>query len=403
MVNKKKQQTRFNPNEVEVSAKSNEELSIVNMEAFKNYEKLSRHPILNGKKIYTASDGKQYNLGMIHTTLEQKTAHLPEDEKEKIKTWKKVYYEVSMKRNSMLKLAYGTHVKVYPTMNNGERVEKVDISNPINIVRDETIELFGRMFALKEVHEIVLTKYSKRHPALKNVTINQLKAFRINNSTVIQEKIENFKREYTDMRLSIKRGRLEELVWMYSKRKQTYEVSGKGEDHRLLLMTLEQIRKEAEGDSIRIEGDINLNTETLIGNHINAEILSTINIKEIVLARIASRSHVPVRMFLGQLEKSWYNPIFDPSNTEDIPFEEIKNPSNQSYDFDRIEKMQVQREIEKKAEIVKQSKPNYTPQEMQKAMTFKEILLEKMAQKKGDILQAKNTLTQNANFDGGDY
>jgi hypothetical protein len=402
MGTKTKQQNKFNPDEVEISANYNEQLQVINVEALREYEKLSKHPILNNKKIYRASDGIEYNLGMIHTTLAKRIAHLPADEIEKVMMWKQIYYKISMARNTKLKIAYGTNVKAVPTMDNGEKIKKVEISTPLNIVKDEVIELFGRMFSLKEIHEIILTKYTKRHVALKNVTINQLKAFRINNSTVIQEKIDNFKREYTDMRLSIKRGRLEELVWMYQKRKQTYEVSGKGDDHRLLLQTLEQIRKEAEGDSLRIEGDININTETLLGNHVNKEILSTINIKEIVLARIASRSHVPVRMFLGQLEKSWYNPVFDPNGAEDIPFEEIKNPSNQSYDFDMIERMQRQKEAEKQTDIVKHTKPVYTEQEMNKGRSLKEILLEKMNIKKGDILQAKNTLTQNANFEGGD-
>lgn len=400
MSKKAKNQTKFNPNDVEVVAKSNEDLQIRNVEAYKRYEKLSKHPILTTMKMMKASDGQRYNLATVHTYLLPKIAHLPQEEQDKIMAAKKVYYKVAMSRNSELKKAYGTNVKMVAGLNNeAAKIEKVVISNPLTIVQDEVIELFGRMFSIAEVHEIILTKYTKRHPALKNVTMNHLKGFRVNNSVAIQDKIEAFKREYTDMRLSIKRGRLEELVWMYQYRKRVYETSGKGEDHRILLQTLEQIRKEAEGDTLRIEGGIEINTELLITNHIDKEIMSNLNIKEIVLARISSRSHVPVRMFLGQLAKSWYNPVFD--ETVDIEHEEIKSPSNQSYDFDKIERMQKQLEENKQAQIAEQSKSTFTGEELEKAKSLKEILLEKMAMKRGDILQAKNTLTQNATFDHG--
>jgi len=64
------------------------------------------------------------------------------------------------------------------------------------------------------------------------------------------------------------------------------------------MATLEQIRKEAEGDSIRLEGNLNISVDQIINQQIEQENLATMNVAEIVLARIAMKSGIPVSMFL---------------------------------------------------------------------------------------------------------
>lgn len=367
----------FNPKDVELLHP--DEKPIKDHTAYLELQKVEQHPLLNHKKKFTASDGKEYNLGRVHTILQKDIAHLPIPEQKKIMKWKDMEYKVKMKRMSLIRQAYG------------KSENQKDLSHPLDIIKDELIELFGRMFSTGEVHKVILTKFKGK--GLSRITVDQVKHFRVKHLLTIQKKIEEFKREYTDMRLAIKRGRLEELVYIYNIRKRIYEGTQKGEDHKILLSTLEQIRKEAEGDTLRIEGEMNINTEVLIQQQVDREIMSSINLKEVVIARIAAKSGIPIKMFLGQLEKSWYNKAFN--DAEEAEYEEIPNPSNQSYDFDRIKGIQKQNQEQMKLEA---SKPDSDLTDVQviKANRLKEALIRRLQGKKADVLTAKNTLTQAA-------
>jgi hypothetical protein len=58
--------------------------------------------------------------------------------------------------------------------------------------------------------------------------------------------IEKFKLSHVDMRLGVKRSRLEELTYLYGLQKEKFEETKRNDNYNLLLRTLEQIRKEAK-------------------------------------------------------------------------------------------------------------------------------------------------------------
>ena len=129
-----------------------------------------------------------------------------------------------------------------------------------------------------------------------------------------------------------KRPRLEELAWMYSKMKARY-VSLNGIDaYNSMLRTLEQIRKEAEGDVLNINGVLDVNIEVTIQNHIQKEILKTINLKEIILGRVAARMNFDTKKLVAGLHNSYYAKFVDISGEYDEEAE-MNYPSNQAYDF----------------------------------------------------------------------
>ena len=127
---------------------------------------------------------------------------------------------------------------------------------------EDIIELLGRMFTVAEVVRIMGED--------NGVIVNEddvkgiLKKYIVD----IERKREEFRNRVADVRLYNKRPRLEELAWMYSKMKARY-VSLNGIDaYNSMLRTLEQIRKEAEGDVLNINGVLDVNIEVTIQNHI---------------------------------------------------------------------------------------------------------------------------------------
>lgn len=331
----KKMSDNFNPEQVEIDAET--DVQIKDYDAHKEYQKICKHPIFNELSSIELSDGKIYKPATIWKWLEKATKHLPEADVRKIKAAHKMYVNMNTKRMSIMRKAYGGLVKLNKT-DSGE-VKGVKLNNALDLKREEIIELFGRMYSIKEVHEICLTKLKTK------CSVEQLKSFRTKYQTEIASKTEHFKRNYTDMRLSIKRGRLEELVDLYNQRKRIYQISKKADDHRLLMATLEQIRKEAEGDSIRLEGQINIDVNQIINHQIQSENLGIYNIAEIVLARIAAKSNVPVSMFLAKVNTSWYSSRLFNKNIEDVDFTEIQHPTTQSYDFNQIAKINEEERI----------------------------------------------------------
>lgn len=353
--------------------------------ALQAYLKLENSPILTTKKAYTASNGEIFYLNVPWKILAKKAkdTELSEEETNKIHSLRKLYSKVLMKKSRMLLKAYGKAVKI-----DGKTVTA---RSAFDLRKAEILELFGRMFSVKEVFEVLLTRFQMR-----NIKLEQLRAYRMKHADEIQEKIEKFKVEYTDMRLAIKRGRLEELVWLYNKRKRLYELSTRGDDHRILLTTLEQIRKEVEGDALRLEGNMTLTIDQVIEDQVQKQLMHHTNIKEIVISRIIGRSQIPIREFLAQLEKNWYTKNFN--DIDDIDYEEIESfPSTKPYDFDHITRVNLQREARLKREQDNPQDATPTEAESQNekvGLSIKAALIKKLAQKQQQLRMAKDASSE---------
>jgi hypothetical protein len=294
---------------------------------------------------------------------------------EKIKSIKRNQQNIKLRAMALLSKSYGTVVNKHG--------EVVKMKSPFDPVREQMIELFGRMFTGVEVHEVCLKQWKM------TVTKNMVDDFRKNNIIEINKRIEEHKRTYSDIRLGHKRSRLEELVWLYGKRKRIYEISNKGEDHRLLLATLDQIKKEAEGDVLRIDGNINIGLDVTIQNHIQKDLAKTIPLKEIVLARVAAKSGSDPLKLINYLNQSIYRKVLD---AETVDFEEMPEyPSLQNYDFDRIRRIQDQEEQNKALEAKIISTPNQ--EAISQGELLRQMMLKKLSEKQGDVNKERNELS----------
>lgn len=303
-------------------------------------------------------------------------ANIAEDEPAglKILGLKKKQMQTMMHSNTMFRKAYGKIVD-----NSGQVVEIRSIFDP---VKEKLIMLFGRMFTVKEIHEICVTEWKL------NVKSQALTDFRLSNVNEINKLIEEHQRTYSDIRLGHKRSRLEELVWLYNSRKRIFDVTKKADDHRLLLATLNQIKQEAEGDVIRIDGNVDININSSIEQHIQQNLMKTIGIKEIIMGRVAAKINIPVTRVIEALNQGYYRRVID---TQDVEHEVMPSyPSTQNYDFDRIKAVQAQKdqikEIQKTTDAVKDLAKTAAGTSLQA------LLLKKLASKAGDINYAKNTM-----------
>ena len=74
-------------------------------------------------------------------------------------------------------------------------------------------------------------------------------------------------------------------MWLYNDTKQAYENTKNKEDRKFLKELLEAIKREVEGDLIRIEGDLQVNIEATLNLHIYQEIYKKLPINEIIMTR----------------------------------------------------------------------------------------------------------------------
>lgn len=197
--------------------------------------------------------------------------------------------------------------------------------------RTEILELFGKFYNLNDVHRFIAEEFGLI------VSEDTLGSFRNQHIDQIKELQEEYKRDYSTIRLTHKRSRLEELNELYQDRKHLYTLTKSTESYRLLLITLEQIKKEVEGDLLVVQGNIDVNIETTINIHIQQEIIKSLAIKDIILSRVAARLGKNPMYLINRLHNSYYSKF----NGFGEPDEDIQNnqptfPSQIIYNFDEI-------------------------------------------------------------------
>lgn len=365
---------------------NSDKIKIQDQEAYNQYMELQNSKILK-MKIQTLSNGKKISLGAIHGVKEA-IMKLPIAEQNKITGLQKLYKQTICKMNGAKRRAFGNLL-----------TQEGTISTRSDIFaqrKQEMIELFGRMFTAQEVHQVCIETWGIP------CKLSHVKDFRTQHYKEIEPRVEQHKRDYSDIRLGYKRSRLEELTYLYKTRKRTYEETKKSDDHRLLLATLEQIRKECEGDVFRLDGTLNMNIDLTIQEHINIELRKSLPLKEIILGRVCARMGVDGDTIIAQMNKMYYSKFLQ---AEELDYEEMPNyPSNQTYDFTRIRRVNEQREKEKQNQL---PAPKLEEQQHVQAKSIKELILSKLQRKKEKMMYVKNNLDgmmiEKANSNIDDY
>lgn len=340
---------------------------VVDQKSYIKYTILQNNPILKNRIIVT-SDGEEINIGMLPHCLRKRIEHLPPKEQEVILEKKAQYMHMLQKKNLALSQAYGTTGR-----NGGKKKGSEELSYHQKAelaLEQDIVTLLGRMFSISEVVKILIEDNGIV------VSTDKVKQIMAKNLVTIERQREEFRNKVTDVRLYNKRPRLEELAWMYSKMKMRYIALNSTEAYNAMLRTLEQIRKEAEGDILNINGAVDVNLSVELQAHIQKDIIKTINIKEIILGRIAARMNYDCQKLVAGLHNSYYNQFVQISGDYD-PNAEMQYPSLVNYDFTEIERRNADRDdvVEIKAEPIKE-------EEHEKASMIRELFLRKIRAQK---------------------
>jgi hypothetical protein len=341
--------------------------NVINRRAYLAYLKFLSKPIFTTKRKVSTSQNQILDLSMVIVPFKKKIAHLPLAEQEKLLAAKSFYFKcfnLSLKLRRKALKPGTAHIGVS--------------KNNLEIKKNEIIELFGKMFTVDEVFEILNREW--KLPVTKQAVWSFRKAY----NNVILQKIEEYKfAGIEDIRVTHKRSRLEELAWLYGQVKQRYKKGQGRDDFNALLKVLEQIRKETEGDTINIKGSIDMNVEENINMHVHMELKKGLNIKEVILSRVAAIHGVSANVLVGSLEKSFYNKLnsfINPIIAEDVVDEyETNYPSSKPYDFEKIRKVQKNLKAEQQKQI-ELSQPD--PEVISKGASIKDKLKAKIAAKK---------------------
>lgn len=340
-------------------------LSVTNEDAYLEMLERAKHPILHEKRYYECSDETIVNVGMFPHALRKKIEHLPEEEINKVLKLNKIFYKVNNKVTAL-------KTKAFTKLANSRTSGGILFEH-----KQEVLELFGKMFTIDEVVEILTEKW--QFP-ISRTMVGQ---FRQRYANKIENLIEEHKAGFADIRLGVKRSRLEELTVLYGRMKRKWELKQYRDDYKLLIQTLESIRKEAEGDQVTINGKLDLSYEVNMNVHLRNEVFKTLNLKEIILGRVASRMGISAPRLVASLNNSFYSRFSNVLGTLDHDSkEQISYPSQMSYDFERIRKNQqfYDQEMEDVEAVEVHSED-----EVQNGETKKESLLEALKRKRGNI------------------
>jgi hypothetical protein len=277
-----------------VSIKEKEELvipdNVVNVDAYKELIKRKTEVENDPSRFYEAKTAEfTFDFFTSYTNILRyiEVNHIEDYEAEVIKTKAKAY-----------KGLYGRLNKLRWDAFKGDR--SINKSNMLDFKKSELLGLFGRFNTMTEVHKIITTEWHL------DVAYSTIERFRKDNLEAIQAEQDKYVKDWSGLKLVYKKSRLDEYSGLYEDRKVRYEQSHNRDDYRLLLQTLEAIRKEIEGDRLTVDGSMEVNVQQTINLHIQQEVLRNLNILQFIIARVATRTGVDQTFLMQRLEKSYY-------------------------------------------------------------------------------------------------
>lgn len=277
---------------------------------------------------FIASDGVVYKVNKPWGYLINQIKHLPEQEISAMKEMNSKLASLLGKASTLKNKAGVAGMKWEETDRAIKSKQRQDWRNQYTPI---IIELFSRLYNLGEVCEILKKEYQL------GLSLTDVKTIRNENEQLILQKQEEYKTQYSDVRLGYKRCRLDELNTIYNFAKEKYFEKTTPDYHKSLIITLEQIRKEVEGDTFTINGNIDINLDVKISQVIHENILKTTPLRNIILIKMAEKLGVNLIKVIEDLARSPYNKV-NSVLAAATQTEITEYPSYFNYDWDEIEK-----------------------------------------------------------------
>ena len=353
-------------------------LEVVNQSAYEQFLNMSENPWITDKRYYRCQNDPLLSIDLLarKTELRKFISHLPEQEQRYIWTIKFICERAYLLVTKYKKVALGQEQWI-------SSFQKLNIDDTLVLEnrKADMLGLFGKMYSAEEVHRIVTQDWKV------SVSIYAIENFRTKNLDKIIELQKEYTNNYQDVRLGYKKSRLEEYMWLYNETKQQYENTQSKEDRKFLKELLESIKREVEGDIIRIEGDLQVNIEHTLNVHVQKEIYSKLPINEMILTRIAMRTGVNPLLMLYRLQNSYYSKFtgFLPKS-EDETLTLPEYPSSHVYDLDKLQQQNMNRNAQES--LRRENFNNFmeiSEDKKESAKSLKQIIAEKLKQRQQDL------------------
>ena len=355
--------------------------NVKNEEAHKEYLKLRRHPlILSGELTTTDPMMEPIRLGksmmMGKTYFPELIEHLSEEEKEQLTLQFNEYKQTRGLIIRKSKEAFESLSKYYDTESNALLKTKAI----------ELIELFGSFLSVNQVYKIATQEWGFQ------MSKAPLRQFKVEYEREIGKKKEEYKNEWNSLKLSHKRGRLEEIQELYYSMKDIYMHKGQNRlDYAQLINTLKLVRDESVDAGQKLELHVSGRIEAVIDHTISTEILKGLPLIEIVLGRVAAKLGTNPSVILERLHSSIYAKFsgIGTESIEDFDDQPIY-PSQMVYNWSAIKKThsvsQPVEEVEYK---------EVTPEEKMRGKRMLDILKEKTTENKSFLTLLGHSIDKN--------
>lgn len=342
--------------------------------AYKQYLRFSSSPILSieTRRIETSDGDVIIDPAANIRENELKIAHLPIEEREFIlkrcKGFQLLYHKI-----------YNLKLKAFGVRSNKGNPVYIDILAERS---SEVIEMMGRLLTDYEISKIIFQDWGFKIP------LHKIAAFRVDNKNSIISLNDDYIRNYNDIRLSHKKGRLEEYLEIYNKQKEIWLNSPTPQNTVILTQILKNIRDEVEDPKLKIEHNISHSIDITVGYHIQQEIMKGMTITDIVIARAAARLRVNTAFLLERLHTSVYNKNSGFERPDgDIEDQDVPFASNIVYNWNDIARKHAEGAKEPLTEF-----EELPPEEVPMLLDAKQLLIEKLKQKKIDLSMSEQKI-----------
>ena len=314
--------------------------SVVNEEAYIRYIKLKDSPVLEAGKrnIYTSNADIVIDPLILLRVIKSRLEPLKFTEQEEI--LKRVTV-VKVLHRQMVESKAEAFGKAAPTSINTTSTESAMLF--LDERSAEVLGYYGRYLSDKDIRKIIHVDWGMDIPQ------HAITKFRRSQQDKIQALQETFKKSTDEVRLSHKRGRLEEYTFLYEDRKRKYESTGARAEAELMIKILKQLKDEMHINSLNISGEVTHKIELTVAEHVEREIMGSLAINDIIIARAAFRMGVNPALLINRLHNSIYSK-FSGFNTQNQDFmsEEVQYPSTMVYDWKAIAKKHKNPEEQRK-------------------------------------------------------
>jgi hypothetical protein len=351
---------------------------VINEEAYLKYLKIRDSKALkqDTRMIYTSDISLVIDPLFLLDIIKSYIKHLPADEQIAILERVNVVKILNKKKFKYKSEAFGKQASPALSVTDGESGMMF-----LDERSSEVLEYFGRYLSIDDVLKILYVEWGV------DVSKRQLKIFHDDHKEKITALQETFRKDTNNVRLSHKRGRLEELSFLYGDRREKYEVSRSRAEADMMLKILKQVKDEMHINTLNIKGEVTHKIQHTVAEHIEREIMGSLAINDIIIARAAFRMGVNPALLINRLHNSIYSKFsgFN-SSSQDFMSEEVKYPSTMVYDWRAIAKKHQDKEGEGEyaefEDIPEKEIPNINK--------IREELKRKAAERKGVIDKVKD-------------